>query len=51
MVGISILSDWKMMIDKINFVFFVRLEKWEFNNVRAVIEVVVFKIVNFYLVE
>lgn len=39
------------MIDKINFVFFVRLEKWEFNKVRVVIEVVVFKIVNFYLVE
>lgn len=46
LVGISILSDWKMVIDKIDFVFFVCLEKWEFNNVRVVIEVVVLKIVN-----
>lgn len=34
------------MTDKTNFVSFVRPEKWEFNNVRAVTEVVVSKTAN-----
>lgn len=46
LAGISIPSDWKMMTDKTNFVSFVRPEKWEFNNVRAVTEVVVSKTAN-----
>lgn len=46
LAGISIPSDWKMMTDKSNFVSFVRPEKWEFNNVRAVTEVVVSKPAN-----
>ena len=41
LAGISIPSDWKMVTDKTDFVSFVRPEKWEFNNVRAVTEVVV----------
>ena len=45
LAGISILSlsDWKMVTDKSDFISFVRPEKWEFNNVRAVTEVVVSK--------
>lgn len=46
LAGISIPSDWKMVTDKTDFVSFVRPEKWEFNNVRAVTEVVVSKTVN-----
>ena len=36
----------KMMTNKTNFVSFVRLVKWEFNNIRAVTEVVVSKTAN-----
>ena len=43
---ITIPSDWKMMTDKTNFVSFVRPEKWEFDNVRAVTEVAVSKTAN-----
>ena len=46
LAGISILSDWKMVTDKTDFISFVRPEKWEFNNVRAVTEVVVSKTAN-----
>ena len=46
LAGISIPSDWKMMSDNTNFVSFVCPEKWEFNNVRAVTEVVVSKTAN-----
>jgi len=46
LAGMSIPSDWKIMTDKTNFVSFVRPEKWEFNNVREVTEVVVSKTAN-----
>ena len=46
LAGISISSDWKMIMDKTNFVSFVQTEKWEFNNVRVVTEVDVSKTAN-----
>ena len=46
LAGMRISSDWKMMTNKTNFVSFVRPVKWEFNNIRAVTEVVVSKTAN-----
>jgi len=46
LAGIRIPSDWKMVTDQSNFVSFVRPEKWQFNNVRAVTEVFVSKTAN-----